>query len=198
MARPGATSTIGLVLGIGYAASWVFLLAGAGVFDPMGRPVGTDFALFYGVSRAVLRGVAPELLYAPQVLNDAIRDVTGGAEYVWMYPPTALIMCWPLATLPYFGALVLWTGVGILAYLSVTSRVLPTRAALVGAILSPAVYCCVVNGHNGLDDRGFGRCGCRPAAHATRCGGRSSVPPRCSSRTWCCLSRLRCSHPVGG
>lgn len=141
---------IGLVLGIGYAASWVFLLAGTGAFDPMGRPVGTDFALFYGVSRAVLSGVAPESLYAPQVLNDAIRDVTGGAEYVWMYPPTALIMCWPLATLSYFGALMLWTGVGILAYLAVTWRVLRAQSALVAALLSPALYCCVVNGHNGL------------------------------------------------
>lgn len=69
---------IALLLAVAYAASWAYLLSGEGRFDPLGRAIGADFAAFHGVSRALLDGSSAASLYSPHVLNEAIRDLTGG------------------------------------------------------------------------------------------------------------------------
>lgn len=141
---------LAIVLAIAYVASWLFLLSGPGRLDPLGRPVGVDFSMFYGVSAALLRGVPASSLYSPDVLHEAIRTWTADGRYVLLYPPTALLLYAPLALLSYLAAVAVWTGAGLAAYVASIRPVLRDRAALAAALLYPAVYVCISNGHNGL------------------------------------------------
>lgn len=139
-----------VLLLVAYAATVVFLLSGPGHLDPLGRPLGTDFAAFYAVSRALLDGIAPASLYSPAILNDVARPFTNGETYVWLYPPSAFLPYWPLGVLPYVAALCVWVGLGLVAYLGAMSCLLPRRAVLVVAGAFPAVFINALHGHNGL------------------------------------------------
>jgi hypothetical protein len=147
---PARLRMIAILLAVVYAATWTYLLSGRGLFDPLGRPVGSDFAAFYGASRALLRGVPAFTLYDPERFNVEIEPFTGAIQYVWVYPPTAFLAYWPLGLLPYLASLATWIVVGLAAYLAVVRRILPNRAALLGAALSPAVFVTMTHGHNGL------------------------------------------------
>ena len=147
---PARLRMIGILLTLAYGATWVFLLSGHGPFDPLGRPVGSDFAAFYGVSRALWQGVPATSLYDPEAFNAAVRPFTGAMQYVWVYPPTAFLAYWPLGLLPYFTSLAVWIGGGLATYLVVAWSILPNRTALLGAALSPAVFIAMIHGHNGL------------------------------------------------
>jgi hypothetical protein len=67
-----------------------------------------------------------------------------------LYPPTALFLYAPFALLPYLAAVAVWTGAGLVAYVASIWPVLRDRAAVAAALLFPAVYVCISNGHNGL------------------------------------------------
>ena len=77
--------------------------------DPLGKPLGTDFASFWTASRLALSGhpadawtiethkAAQAALFGPQA---------GYAAF--FYPPPYLLVCLPLALAPYLLALILW------------------------------------------------------------------------------------------
>src|SRR5262249_37035792 len=125
-------------------------LSGPGTFDPLGRPIGSDFAAFYGMSRALLRGVCAATLYDPEVFNREIVGFTGTSRYVWVYPPTAFVPYWWLGLLPYLWSLAAWLSIGVAGYVATIRAILPTRLAVLGAVLGPAVFVTIVHGHNGL------------------------------------------------
>jgi alpha-1,2-mannosyltransferase len=135
---------------VAYAATFVFLFSGPGHLDPLGRPLGSDFAMFYGVSRALLDGTVASSLYSPAVFEEVIRPFTHGDRYVWLYPPVAFLPYWPIGLLPYLAALCAWVGLGLAGYLAAITRLLPSRAALVTATAFPAVFVAALHGHNGL------------------------------------------------
>ncbi len=141
---------VAAILAVFYAASGVYLLSGEGHLDPLGHAVGSDFAAFYGAARALSHGIAAAELYSPEVLNREIAAFTGGAQYVWVYPPPALLPYRPLAGLPYLGALAAWLIAGLGAYLLAARRIVRGRTATIAAALCPAVYLSVIHGHNGL------------------------------------------------
>lgn len=98
--------------------------------DGLGRPPGTDFIAFWSAARAVVTdsGVDPwdvEALFALQ------RDHFPGLSKptAWVYPPTMLLLVWPLGHLAHGPALVVWTGLGLLAFLA-TLRVVVGRVRL--------------------------------------------------------------------
>jgi hypothetical protein len=133
-----------------YLGAWAYLLAGDGLVDPFGRALGSDFAAFYGVSRALLDGVPARSLYSPELLNDVIRPFTNEGKYIWLYPPIAFLPYWPLGLLPYLTALAAWVAGGIAACLAVVWRVVPGRAALAIAATFPAVFMTSTHGQNGF------------------------------------------------
>jgi glycosyl transferase family 87 len=138
------------MLGIAFAGTWAYLLTGAGHLDPLGRAVGTDFAAFYAISRALLDGAPAASLYSPAALNELVRPFTNGSEYVWLYPPIAFAPYWPVGLLPYLAALAAWNCVGLAAYLAAVWRVVPGLRALAVASIFPAVFVATMHGHNGL------------------------------------------------
>jgi alpha-1,2-mannosyltransferase len=147
---PARLRRVGFFLGLAYLASWGYALCGRGNLDPGGRPVGSDFSFFYGVSWAVEHGASVPSLYDPDVFNRAIGAFTGGWTYYWFYPPTAVFVFRPLAALPYLPALAAWVLMGVAVYVALTQAILPRRWALAACVLSPAVYVATIHGQNSL------------------------------------------------
>jgi Glycosyltransferase family 87 len=149
LTRPRIRRVCALLL-VAYAATFAYLLSGPGHLDPLGRPLGTDFAAFYAVSRALLDGLPAASLYSPAVLNDVASPFTHGQTYVWLYPPVAFLPYWPVGVLSYVAALCAWVLAGVAGYLAAVSRVMPGRVAIAAAAAFPAVFLAALHGHNGL------------------------------------------------
>ena len=85
--RLRAFATILILAGVAMIA-WT--LAGPGITDPLGRPVGTDFLSFWTVSWALLHGQA-HAIYHPLALAGLERATIHSSHtafYAWEYPPT--------------------------------------------------------------------------------------------------------------
>ncbi len=93
------------------AVTWVvvfaYIITSRDGVDYFGEPVGTDFVSFWTASRLSLMG-HPNSAYDPIVLQAAERalfpTVVSG-YFAFLYPPTFLLLCLPLALLPYSAAL---------------------------------------------------------------------------------------------
>ena len=125
----------------------VILLATAnGTVDALGRPLGTDFSVFWNAGRMANAGNAVGA-WDPVQLNAAARETHGGSidPSAWLYPPVFLFVASALAALPYVPALILWQA-GCLALLGIALVVVldDRRAALV-ALASPTTA--LVLGH---------------------------------------------------
>ena len=114
------------LLGIG------FLIATSdGLNDRFGRPLGTDFSNVYAAGTYVLEG-EPATPFDP-ARQYAREQAIFGADtpfYGWHYPPFFLLLAAPLATMPYWLALLVWQGVTLSLYLlairSIVSAVVPS------------------------------------------------------------------------
>jgi alpha-1,2-mannosyltransferase len=103
--------------------------------DRLGKPLGTDFMSFWAASRIALSG-HPALVYDPDVHAAAERAAFASAPVgyaAYFYPPLYLLLCLPLALMPYLGALAAWLGLsGALCWRAI-------RAILGEASVAPAV-----------------------------------------------------------
>ena len=127
-------------------------LAGPGITDPLGRPVGTDFLSFWTVSWALLHGQA-HTIYHPEALaglEQAMIHPARTAFYAWEYPPNALLIVYPLALLPYLWSLTLWLVLGAALYLTALWRILPRPLTLWAGLAYPAVLVTIGHGQNAL------------------------------------------------
>src|SRR5450759_3851231 len=72
-------------------------LLGHGLVDMLGKPIGTDFAVFWTASKVALGG-EPATIYDFSKLQ-AIQKSLIGADFplVWFYPPTFLLIVLPLS-----------------------------------------------------------------------------------------------------
>src|SRR3569833_1520186 len=77
---------------------------------------GGDFVSFYSASVLALRGHAAAA-WQPD-LHQAVEQAVlpGFSGYLaFFYPPPYLLVCWPLALLPYGAALVVWQALLVMA-----------------------------------------------------------------------------------
>jgi hypothetical protein len=128
--------------------AWV--LSGHGMADPMGRPVGTDFLRLWSASYALLNG-EERAIYDPNAFFALERAVTQPPTpdfYVWNYPPSSLVITYPLALLPYLESLFIWLALGLAAYLAALWRIFPKPLALWVGLAFPAVFWTVTHGQN--------------------------------------------------
>lgn len=127
----------------------LYLVLSHGGLDLYGRPLGTDFISFWTASQIALSG-APASAYDVATHWAAQKALFGdGLNYTaFFYPPVFLLLCLPLALLPYFGALALWlvaSGAACFAALrALAGRPMAEFLAL------PAVWINVVYGQNGF------------------------------------------------
>jgi alpha-1,2-mannosyltransferase len=137
-----------LIAGTVAVTAWV--LSGHGMTDPMGRPVGTDFLRLWTASYALLNG-EERALYDPNAFFALERAVTQPPTpdfYVWNYPPSSLLITYPLALLPYLESLAIWLALGLAAYLAALWRIFPKPLTLWVGFAFPAVFWTVTHGQN--------------------------------------------------
>ncbi len=123
---------------------------GAGLLNAAGSPVGGDFSQFY-VASAVTRAQGARQNYDESVYQQEYQKIIGGQlNYRWVYPPSFLLLVYPLSLMPYTAALAVWLAATLVFYLLAMPR-LP--AHFLGVWLSlafPAVFLNALNGQNGF------------------------------------------------
>jgi len=86
--------------------------------DPMGKPIGTDFASFWTASQLALEGRPAEAWsMARHGAAQAAKFGKDAGYAAFFYPPPYLLVCLPLALMPYLAALVVWLAVTGAAWL---------------------------------------------------------------------------------
>jgi hypothetical protein len=126
--------------------AWV--LSGHGMADPMGRPVGTDFLRLWTASYALLKGEV-HAIYEPGAffaMEQALTQPATPDFYPWNYPPSSLLIVYPLALLPYLPSLAAWLALGLAGYLAALWRILPKPLTLWVGLTFPAVFWTVTHG----------------------------------------------------
>lgn len=114
-ARAGLYRLVLAVVLTGAIIYWIgFSRAG---LDPLGKPLGTDFLSFWTASQLALGG-NPAGPYNPALHNSAQLAAFDAAQgyAAFFYPPVYLLLCLPLALLPYLPSLALWLAVTGAAY----------------------------------------------------------------------------------
>ena len=137
-----AMSLLGMIV-------WVALSSGG--LDRMGKPLGTDFIIFWTGSRLALGGHAAQV-YDTAAYHAAQSRLFGRdvGYFPFFYPPLYLLVCLPLALMPYFAALTAWLAVTGLAYWRVTRAWLGDRFGALPIAAFPAVLVNIGHGQNGF------------------------------------------------
>ncbi len=142
----------GVLFAVELAAALFVTLGTYGLIVPV-RPTTTDFSSFYAAGRLAL-GADPSRVY-DQAAHWAAQQAatTAGVEHdVFYYPPVFLLLCAPLARLPYLLAFAVFQALGLALYLPVARRSLglPGAAGLLPALAFPAMIWSVGIGQNAL------------------------------------------------
>jgi hypothetical protein len=127
--------------------------AGNGL-DVTGHPIGRDFINVWAGPQLAFGGKLATL-FDLRAYHLAIGGLFGQPLpfHNWGYPLFTLLAFWPLAQLPYWLALTLWTGLFFACFAAVTvSQIDPAKrlAALVVLLLAPACLINAVGGQNGF------------------------------------------------
>jgi hypothetical protein len=129
-----------LAISLLFAIGWI-VTARDGV-DRAGHPLGTDFLSFWTASDLALHGI-PAAAYDPAVHGARERalfpDYTDGGYTAFFYPPTYLLVCLPLALLPYFWSLAAWLGLTFAAYWRGLRMLLPGPGMALPILAYPAL-----------------------------------------------------------
>ena len=135
-----------LIAGTIAVMAWV--LSGHGMADPVGRPVATDFLRLWTASYALLNGEV-HAIYEPGAffaLEQALTQPATPDFYPWNYPPSSLLIIYPLALLPYLPSLAAWLALGLAGYLAALWRIFPRPLTLWVGLAFPAVFWPVTHG----------------------------------------------------
>ncbi|MCB1539766.1 MAG: DUF2029 domain-containing protein [Rhodoblastus sp.] len=127
------------------------VLTANGAVDSRGEPIGTDFSNFWSASKLALMG-EPAAAY-DMARQYAIQKQEFGPQtgfYPFFYPPIYLLICYPLAALPYLTALAIWIAITGYAYQAVISRIGEGAIGLAAVLAYPAVFVTVGHGQNAL------------------------------------------------
>lgn len=120
--------------------------------DPMGKPLGTDFLSFWTASQLALGGnpAGPYDVAVHAAAQKALFDVNQGYS-AFFYPPIYLLLCLPLAMLPYAASLALWLGASGAIYARMVGKFLGNTPGWWLTLLAfPAVMLNLGHGQNGF------------------------------------------------
>jgi alpha-1,2-mannosyltransferase len=140
-----------LLLGVTAAIGVGWIATAHGGLDLAGKPLGTDFTSFWTASKLALAGTPASAYdvaahHAEQVAIFG-RD-TGYAAF--FYPPIFLLVCLPLAALPYLASLAAWlTATGAL-YWRMARAWLGEAFGAMPIFAFPAVMSNIGHGQNGF------------------------------------------------
>jgi alpha-1,2-mannosyltransferase len=131
------------------ALCWIGLSRGG--LDLAGKPLGTDFASFWAASKLAATGHPADVYdigshYRAQ--QELFGEDVGYAAF--FYPPIYLLICLPLAMLPYGWSLLAWLGLTGCAYWRTVRRYLGTGFGTLPIVAFPAVLINAGHGQNGF------------------------------------------------
>ena len=136
------------LLALGFLIAWTH-----GAFKPIDPPTTTDFVSFYAAGKLALAGV-PALVYDHAAHHAAEMAATApGIEYqFFFYPPVTLLLCAPLAVLPYLTAFIVFQAATLALWLVVARRILAARGWTwcIPVLAYPAVFWTVGLGQNAM------------------------------------------------
>jgi len=118
--------------------------------DGLGKPLGTDFVSFWAASHLALEGHVASV-YQPalhQAAQHALFSQLPPAYVAFFYPPTFLLLCLPLALLPYLPSLAVWLVAGFSILFAGLRRLLPQGWAILPTLAFPAVLDNLGHGQN--------------------------------------------------
>jgi len=133
----------------------MLLTHGGNTPDPWGRSLAPDFVSFWTAGKLTLEGAPgsawdPVMHAAAEVANFPPAAGYNRAYYAFFYPPPFLLICLPLALLPYGIAAAVWLATTGAAYVVTIRALLPRRwPALLVAVAFPAVLVNTTFGQNG-------------------------------------------------
>jgi hypothetical protein len=145
--RVTVVAAVSALVGIAMLA-FLFATTDNGV-DRYGRPIGTDFSVFWNAGHLANSGRAPDA-WDPELLNAAARETHGAkvGDSAWLYPPLFLFVASPLAALPYVAALLLWQLLSLGVIASTLAAILKDRRAVLVALASPITPMVLAHGQN--------------------------------------------------
>ncbi len=144
--RARAYVRIQFALAVLIGVAW--LASSPGGVDPQGHLIGTDFVSFYTASRLALDG-HPALAWDIPAHWAAQRALVGWpVDYTaFFYPPPYLLICWPLALVPYGWSLAIWLAATGSACWLVIRRLCP-RLDPIAFLAFPAALITCAHGQN--------------------------------------------------
>jgi hypothetical protein len=90
-------------------------------------------------------------VYDAACLQKEIQQVTGAKKpyrWLYLYPPTFILILLPLALLPYLLALAVWLFLTLVGYLAIVRRIAPHPLTLWLTLAFPGTFLNVLNGQN--------------------------------------------------
>ncbi len=134
------------------AIVWIALIAGVFWAQQYGHategvPFGVDYSSYWAASRLILAG-QPADVYIPAMHSLAELPVYTGGEYPFLYPPTYLALCIPLALLPFIPSLAVFLCVTGAALSDIIRQILRTPWSVVATVAFPPVAMNIMAGQN--------------------------------------------------
>jgi alpha-1,2-mannosyltransferase len=141
-----------LFLAVYVVSAIAWLLKSHGLIDPAGHPIGADFIDPWSASWLTLHRTPWAVYDVPRLWSvERIAVSYPGVGFAgFHYPPTYLLIVWPLAMLPYAWSLLAWTAITFALYLVVMYAIDSGRDSLWPAIAFPGALVNLTNGQNGF------------------------------------------------
>jgi len=121
-----------------------------GLTDWLDRPLGADFSHYWLASALAQAGHPLTVYRAPEFIAALEAFFKVAYPVPWFYPPTFLLMVYPLACLPYLVSLGLWLAATLTAFLTVVRRIAPHPLTPWLALAFPGTFQNFFNGQNGF------------------------------------------------
>lgn len=121
-----------------------------GLTDFLDIPLGADFSHYWIASRLAQAGHSLTVYQAPEFIAAQAAFFQVSYPVPWFYPPTFLLMVYPLASLPYLASLGIWLAGTLIACLTVVRRIAPHPLTPWLALAFPGTFQNFFNGQNGF------------------------------------------------
>ena len=140
-----------LLLAASFGLALIWIVAARGGIDLAGKPLGADFPSFWTASELALQGRAAQVydVGAHWAAQKALFGPAVGYS-AFFYPPPYLLVCLPLALLPYFAALIVWLAATGYAYWRVLRAWAGPRFDAAVLLAFPAFLINAGHGQNGF------------------------------------------------
>lgn len=140
---------VGALVGLNYLRlGWTLDQNGLSVMT--GRLPYWDFTNLWGGGRMALEGHV-NYLFSPDLYRAALRSILTPRmlDQEWSYPPSMLLVGWPLALLPILPAYLIWNGATLGFFYLVAGWLGLKRWQRLAVLLSPPVLISILVGQNG-------------------------------------------------